>query len=110
MITLPWPPSANKYWRNVAGRTVKSKEARTYQAAAGWTARAAGVDMLAGDLVVSLRFYRPRKAGDLDNRIKVTLDALNGIAYADDAQIKELHAYLDDDKGDPRVEVEIGPL
>lgn len=107
MITLPYPPSANKYWRNVNGRMVKSKEARTYQAEAGWTAKAAGVRPTAGPLALTLRFYRPRRAGDLDNRLKVAIDSLNGVAYEDDAQVRELHAYLYDDKDNPRVEIHI---
>jgi Holliday junction resolvase RusA-like endonuclease len=45
----------------------------------------------------------------LDNRLKVLLDALNGIAYNDDADIVELHAYRLDDKHDPRVELKIKP-
>lgn len=31
----------------------------------------------------------------------------NGIAYSDDGQIVELHAYRFDDKNNPRMEVEI---
>lgn len=107
MITLPYPPSANRYWRHFRGKVVKSDEARAYQTEAGWLAKAGGVRIVDGDLVLTLRFYRPRKAGDLDNRIKVTLDSLNGVAYKDDAQVKELHAYLYDDKDNPRVEVHI---
>ena len=30
---------------------------------------------------------------DLDNLVKLVLDALNGIAYADDAQIVRIHAF-----------------
>lgn len=32
--------------------------------------------------------------GDLDNRIKLTLDVLSGHGYDDDRQITELHVYL----------------
>ena len=60
--------------------------------------------------MVTLRWHRPAKRGDLDNTTKVTLDALNGIAYSDDSQIVELHAYRFDDKDNPRMEVEIKPL
>jgi Holliday junction resolvase RusA-like endonuclease len=51
--------------------------------------------------------YRPRKAGDLSNRIKVLEDALNGIAWIDDKQIVEIHARREDDASNPRVEVRI---
>jgi hypothetical protein len=33
--------------------------------------------------------------------------ALNGIAYCDDSQVVELHAYRLDDKDHPRVEVQV---
>lgn len=49
---------------------------------------------------------RPKKAPDTDNIAKICLDALNGIAYPDDAQIVELNVqkwYSEE----PRVEVMI---
>ena len=107
MIELPYPPSSNRYWRHVGNKTLKSEEARNYQTTAGWLWKATGVDMLDGDVCVSLRIFRPQRRGDLDNRIKVLLDALNGIAYEDDGQVVELHAYLGDDKKNPRVELEV---
>ena len=35
----------------------------------------------------------PDKKPDIDNMIKSITDALNGIAYADDKQVVEVHAY-----------------
>jgi crossover junction endodeoxyribonuclease RusA len=110
MMTLPYPPSANRYWRNFRGRMVKSTEARTYQATAGEAARAAGAVVLAGPVGLALRFYRPQRRGDLDNRIKVLVDALQAVAYANDSQVREIHAYLGDDPEQPRVEVEVWAL
>jgi Holliday junction resolvase RusA-like endonuclease len=60
-----------------------------------------------GQVAVTLRVYRPRKSGDLDGRIKIVLDALQGVAYRDDSQVVALHAYRFDDKARPRVEVEV---
>ena len=56
-------------------------------------------------VAVTLQWYRGRHAGDLDNRIKCALDALQGAAYANDNQVTELHAYRHDDKGKGRMEV-----
>lgn len=92
MFTLPYPPSANRYWRTFHGRTVVSQEARDYKALAGLLARCSGVEPLAGGVALHLDVYRPRAAGDLSNRIKVLEDALIGVAYADDAQVIEIHA------------------
>jgi crossover junction endodeoxyribonuclease RusA len=110
-IELPLPPSANRYWRKFGGKIVKSQEARDYQAQVGWWAKVAGLnEMITGRVSVSMWVYRAQKRGDLDNRIKVLLDSLEGIAYKNDDQVKELHAFLDDDKDNPRVVVQVEAL
>lgn len=112
-LVLPWPPSANRYWRNVKGRMVKSAAARAYHDEAFWltvkalTRSGQRADPLVGELKVTLDFYRPARRGDLDNRIKVTLDALQGIAFKNDSQIVEIHARRFEDKVRPRVEIGI---
>ena len=109
-LTLPTPPSANRYWRTYRNRVTVSAEAKTYKTAVGWIARSVIDEPLQGDIAVTLRVYRKAKRGDLDNYSKVGLDSLNGIAYLDDSQIVELHAYRFDDKDNPRMEVEITPI
>jgi Holliday junction resolvase len=106
-FTLPYPPSANVYWRtNRHGHTYVSEEAVAYKREAGYCAILGGCDTpLQGELIVYLDAYRPAKRGDLDNTIKVTLDSLNGIAYLDDQQVVEIHARRFDDKKNPRMEV-----
>jgi len=106
MLVLPYPPSANRYWRHAKGRTYKSEEACAYQEAVGRQCTALGLRPEGGPVCVQLIFYRPRRSGDLDNRIKQCLDALQGYVFVDDAQVVELHAYLCDDKHAPRVEVQ----
>jgi crossover junction endodeoxyribonuclease RusA len=109
-ITLPFPISANRYWRNVNGRMVRSREATIYKQEVGWLCAAAGLEPLAGSVRVTLDFYRPAKRGDLDNLLKVCLDSLNGWAYADDQQIVEIHASRYEGKNNPRVEITIGAI
>lgn len=106
-IVLPLPPSANRYWRYVAGRPVVSAQARDYKAEVAVIASIAGWSPVAEDVAVVLRFYRQRKHGDLDNYVKILLDALKHIAYMDDSQVSELHMWRHDDKDYPRVEVEV---
>ena len=113
-LRLPYPVSANRYWRNVvirgASRTLRSAEANAYRDAVRWTASEAGVERpMIGPVLVALVLHpvepqdaakRARKEGPLwhlgvrcmnvDNAIKITLDALNGVAYADDDQIVTL--------------------
>lgn len=106
-LTLPLPVSANRYWRNYRGRTVVSPEAKDYKAAVYLQASHLGIRPFTGPVAVYLHVYRARKSGDLDNSIKVLLDALCGVAYADDKQIVELHGWRHDDPENPRVEVEV---
>lgn len=51
--------------------------------------------------------HRAAKRGDLDNFIKACSDALNGLAWVDDARVTELSGRMAVDRANPRVEVEI---
>lgn len=104
-LVLPYPPSANRYWRNVNGRMVKSEEARSYQIKAGNLAKLAGFDCTSQPVAVTMRVYRPRRSGDLDNSLKVMIDSLKGIIFDDDEQVICIHAERYDDKKNPRVEM-----
>lgn len=53
-ITLPMPVSANRYWRTFRGRMVVSAEAKAYKEQAGWLARAAGAELLTGDVALTV--------------------------------------------------------
>jgi crossover junction endodeoxyribonuclease RusA len=104
-FTLPYPPSANRYWRNVNGRMVVSASARAYKEEVGWMIKPKVKDPLSGDVYVKVRIFRPRKSGDLDNSLKVLLDAMKGIVFVDDDQVVEIRANRFDDKANPRAEV-----
>lgn len=106
---LPYPPSANNYWRSIVvhgrGRVVVSKQAKDFKKAV--SAALAGISPVSGPVALTATFYRPRKRGDLDNLLKVTCDALKGIAYHDDEQICQITAYRKEDKENPRVELSV---
>jgi Holliday junction resolvase RusA-like endonuclease len=102
--TLPVPPSANRWWRNANGRMHTSHEARKYKATVAALVRSAP---LAGEVVLTVAWYRARRSGDLDKRLGVLCDALQGIAYHTDAQIVAIHATRHDDPDRPRVEVTV---
>jgi Holliday junction resolvase RusA-like endonuclease len=89
---------------------VLSEEGRAYKLQALLLAKAKKLRPTEAKVSVELRFFRPRKAGDLDNRIKGLLDALIGVAWDDDDQVVEIHAYRADDKEQPRVEVVVTEL
>lgn len=110
-LTLPLPPSANRLWRmDKRGFMRKSQEARDYYELAGLEAIRQGATIRSCDVAVTLKVYRARKSGDLDNRIKPLLDALQGVVYYDDKQVVEIHAFRFDDKKNPRIEITIEDL
>lgn len=96
---LPFPPSANEYWRSRAVRTSTGKwgvqvyvspSARFYKASAADIARRLGVRPLSGAVALSLALYPPSRAHDISNSCKILEDALNTIAYVDDAQVERI--------------------
>lgn len=108
-FTLPLPPSANRYWRKTkSGRVYVSDEASGYIAEISFILRR--IKPLTGDVAMTVRIYRERKSGDLDNRLKILFDSLRGLLYLDDDQITEIHAFRHDDKDNPRAEIEITEL
>ena len=110
-LHLPPAPSSNRYWRHAAiggqARVFVSADAKAYRREVAWIARAQGVNaVVAGRLsVVGYLFpSRPKDADrrikrmgdawddsvrciDTDNAIKVLLDALTGVVWADDSQV-----------------------
>lgn len=106
-LTLPYPPQANHLYTIARGRKVLSTKGRQYKKAVSDICTVSRVKPLSGELAVTVRVYRPRRAGDLDNTFKVAMDSLTGYAWNDDRQIVELHGYRAEDKSNPRLEVEI---
>ena len=108
-ITLPYPPTANTFKSAIVvnGRAcmILTKRAREYKAAAAAAVQSAGLSLLDGPLTITLRVFRPRKVGDLDNSLKIAIDCLKGAAFRDDEQIVEIRAFRYDDKHCPRVEM-----
>lgn len=102
-FTLPIPPSANRYWRMFKNHMVVSSEAKAYKEEVFYTLTNK-MQPLRGNVAVNFTVYRRQKSGDLDNFTKVLLDSLKGIAFTDDDQVVEIHAFRDDDRSNPRVE------
>lgn len=91
-LTLPYPPSINRYWRHVGTRVLISKAGRRYRSDVAAVLTAERVKPLEGELAVQIDVFPPdRRRRDLDNTLKALLDAMQGGAYVDDNQIGELH-------------------
>lgn len=133
-LTLPYPPSANRYWRTavVRGRaqTYASPDAKAYKAAVQAIALEAGVRRpIDGHIELHLQLYpqRPQdwakrarrnpsgwdddvRCIDLGNCEKVLSDALNGVAWVDDSQHRRIVLERMEPDGDARVIARIAPL
>ena len=100
MIELrrPYPVSVNRYWLSRVpkgwNRAIvhPSTEAKAYKAECGWIARAAGIRQpLQGP--IRMQYVLIPKNGicmDLSNCMKVAEDALQGIAYVNDKQVRSI--------------------
>lgn len=134
-LVVPYPLSSNKYWRPVhIGNhitIVPTKEAKQYKAEVARLARAAGMRVpLDGRIAWSIELYphRPQdwakrarlapdtwdddvRCIDLGNCEKVLADALNGVAWVDDKQIRRtLLERREPDEHGARAVITIGRL
>ncbi len=135
-ITLPYPVSANRYWRSFVPRghqravVTLSDDAKAYRARVGTIARSAGVGApMQGRVALGLHLYpampqdakaRMRKLGerwddgvrsiDLDNALKVVIDALKGILYEDDKQVWQISAQRCEPVGEARAVLTLAPI
>jgi Holliday junction resolvase RusA-like endonuclease len=109
-LTLPYPPSTNNLYATVRGRRVLTREGRQYKERAAALAVAHGMKPVDGEVSVTLRLYRPRRAGDIDNSLKSVFDSLKGVAWRDDSQVKRIEAERFEDKANPRVEIVVEPI
>lgn len=134
VLTLPWPVSANRYWRTRVVKkiamTYVSAEAKAYKQSVGWLARAAGVRApIVGRVAIDVRLFPKRPQDwakraekdpqgwddtvqclDLDNANKVLLDALKGVVIEDDKWVRRITAERMEPDGEARVVVTIRPM
>ena len=109
-LLLPYPVSANLYWRHARGKTYRSAAANDYRMHIVLAVRKAGLfSPLAGDLAITYTLHplKPKDAAkrermlgadwhskvrciDLGNCEKVASDALNGVAIIDDSQFRRI--------------------
>lgn len=84
-LTIPGKPVPLQRSRTRSSRHYLPKRSRLYRETVQGEWLAAGRPAL-GDapFAASMRFYGARATADLDNLVKGILDALNGLAFADD--------------------------
>lgn len=91
------------------GRAYSTPSMKEAQTTLGWDIRFAMVgkeiDALSG-FGVKMAFYtRTRQRRDIDNLIKLVLDAATGIVWQDDDQVSELSAVIWKSQSEPRTEI-----
>jgi len=111
MLTLPYPPSTNTYWRSVKGRVLISKGGRMYRHLVGKSVQwqHTGHKILTGRLSVTVDVYPPdRRRRDLDNVLKALLDSMEHAGvYENDSQIDRLEVIRRDKIQDGQVIVRV---
>ena len=93
--------------------TYTPQRTKNWEAEVGWICKQnnPGLVPLQGEVAVWMVFYRStRHKCDLDNLVKGVNDGLNGIAFIDDTQVVEIHAWLKYDKENPRAEIKVKPI
>ena len=68
LLSLPYPPTVNTYWRRVGNKTILSAKARDYRREVWDSLRFRSLPTLTGDVELVITFYPPdRRKRDLDN-------------------------------------------
>ena len=135
-LTLPYPISANRYWRSFLPRGARrpvvtlSEAAHAYKAGVALLVIQAGVlHPIPGRVAVEIELYphrpndwekRAKKEPDswddgvmcldLDNANKVIFDSLKGLTFADDKWVREIHSRRMKPDGVGRVVIRITEL
>lgn len=92
ILAIPYPPSANRLWRNVGGKTLKSAEYRAWMDRAGWEVRSQRPRGIVGRYVLTVTATAPdKRRRDIDNLAKPISDLLvqSGVV-GDDCQAKRV--------------------
>ena len=99
ILTIPYPPSVNRVWRQYKGRTILAAAGREFREQV--KAIVGTVQPMSGHLEVVLELYpRDKRVRDIDNPIKAAFDALTHAGvWNDDSQVKRLVVLMREEKG-----------
>ena len=99
--TVYTPPTSRKWMdliRNVAAMEMRNRLWNPYSGPVEVTVTVNPQKLKSGK--------EAKRIGDLDNHIKAVLDALNGVAFKDDSQVRFIHAGFAD-FGNPGVDITV---
>lgn len=109
-LSFDLPVSVNKMYTRGGTGVILTNEARIWKRYAALVAKNqwGDADPFKGDVRMEYHFIGSKS--DIDNGIKLAQDALIGIAYLDDKQVIQIHAYLTRKDKNPRLEIEVKEL
>lgn len=89
IITLPWPPSNNRYYRHNRGRTHISTEGQCYRDRVAQIIKDKMLDIgISTPVKICIECHMPdRRRRDLDNLQKAAFDALTKAGFWEDDQL-----------------------
>lgn len=91
---VPFVRVGRERWTARATRYAASKDAIAWAVRAAVGGRVTGSEQ-AGRWAVSMAIKRRKARGDLDNVVKALLDSCQGVLWADDIQVVEIHATIE---------------
>lgn len=110
-FTVPGTPQPKQRPRRSAtGVWYTPRPTQQYEQRVAGYALAAGARWRPGTYAVTVGLYFPdRRRRDVDNCVKALLDGLNGVVWADDAEVTQLRITKHLDPHNPRTEVVVRP-
>jgi crossover junction endodeoxyribonuclease RusA len=89
MIHLPYPPSLNRLYRSINGRSILSKIGRDYYRDVVPLAEATGIN-IRGPYVLAITAYRPdKRRRDIGNLEKIVSDTLTKAGVIEDDSLAQ---------------------
>lgn len=89
----PPVPKGRPRLNRKTGTIYTPKETRVYEQSLAYLFLAKREKFFDEELVFSAWFYTKNKRADCDNYLKAAMDSAIGIAFTDDKQVVEIHAY-----------------
>jgi len=105
-IILPLPPSDNMTYGQRGKIRFMYKVAKDWKRDASLIAKSEGVKYTEEDVIVGEIHFYLKHWRDIQGSLKILFDALEGVRYKNDNQVKQFGAvYRHKDKKNPRIEV-----
>lgn len=102
------PVGINASYKSGKGHFYKSKYAKIAQEAMAWEIRSQYRGKpLEGHVGLNIDLILSTDRKDIDGPIKSIMDAMQGIIYENDNQVKDLHLTKSTDRTNPRIEITV---